>query len=164
MFDKKMETGSGGGMFVKLKDGQFITGVLAGEVKFYEKIWKDRPDQPTQRFKMNLLVKENGAISAKILDQGPSVWNQLVDMKEAGYNLLRTTIKISRKGSGKFDTEYTIMPIPNGVIDDISFSSLAAVKLNDLEKKESGPEKGPLAKPQDDLGSPPQWTEDDVPF
>jgi len=79
------EVGSGdGGDYVKLKAGGSVTGVLRGELHEYEVVWVGgksvlctTPGAGKFRFKVNLVVTENGAYVSKILEQGAQVYTQL---------------------------------------------------------------------------------------
>lgn len=139
-FDEpKQETS--GGLFIKLKDGDSVSGVIAGEELVKYKKWENgkttecdpEDERASFRFIVNMIVNENGGYKAKLLEQGRKVYDQLRELHESGYDLERTTIKITRKGSGLNDTTYTVLPVPNGTLNDKQLESLKEVKLNELK-------------------------------
>ena len=147
-FSFKTDVSSGGNSFIKLKDGESVTGVLAGEKKEYHYLGgygKPMEEVPPGtygarfKFKMNFIVVENGKLVPKILDAGKQIYNALKELAGNGgpesYDLSRYRIKISRSGSGQFDTEYTVMPLPNGALTDAQMKQIQAVELLPLESK-----------------------------
>ena len=59
------------------------------------------------------------------------VYNSLKAIN-ADYNLEGHFMKITRHGSTMNDTEYMIMPVPNGALDAAKEQMVAAVPLQDL--------------------------------
>jgi hypothetical protein len=139
---KKIESAGGGersNKFIHLKDGESVKGVCRGEVYEFFVKWIDgkahvvQSDAPGARskFRVNLIVSENNQMVAKIYEFGSSVSNQFYHLQE-DYDLSKTFVKISRKGSQMNDTEYMVIPLP-GTPDE---KALAKVELNVLEHKE----------------------------
>lgn len=136
--------------YASLKDGEAVEGVLRGTLVDHYTHWVDgkthvcsgratcelceQKIKASYRFKTNIIVKENGVLTAKILEQGKTVYEAIQALEEGGYNLDTTKIRISRKGS-KLDTVYTVMPVPNAVMSEETLKAIAAVKLNDLTTK-----------------------------
>lgn len=130
-------------VFIKLKDGDAVKGIVTGDECIYYKKWVDgktvdcspEDEGSSFRFMVNMLVNEEGTYKAKILDQGRKVYEALRDLSTDGYELDRTVIKISRAGSGLNDTRYTILPVPNGVLNDTQLEELSSIELHKLERK-----------------------------
>src|SRR5437762_12970318 len=94
---------SGGNTFIKLGDGGFVEGILKGEPVEFEQAFKEG-DKPKFRFRLNMIIQENGALTAKILEGGVSIYNQLAEQVEAGWVLEECYTRNSRTGVG-LDTE-----------------------------------------------------------
>lgn len=166
----KFRTGSKGSEgakhFIRLKDGDSVTGVLRGDLHEFYTHWvgqgtvlcprKSRVDtscklcnegqKPAFRFRVNMITKENDQLVAKIFESGWTVYEAL-GMMNAEYPMEKTTIKISRKGSGKNDTVYSVLPLRGGEISETADKQLDAIKLHDL----SGKEEQPREPGEDDL-------------
>lgn len=131
---------SGSSIYLKLKDGDVARGVLRGEAYDYFIKWEGNKSQECApddegakfRFRVNLVIKENGALTAKILEGGRMIYQQLADLNES-WDLEKTIVAIRRKGKG-LETEYSVTPDgPNCKVSDAFEKQLAAVKLHDLE-------------------------------
>lgn len=131
----------GSNLFLKLADGQSVTGVLRGEnYEFYNK-WINGKSQLTtaddpegkSRFRANFVTVEDGRLTAKIWEFPLTVYNQLADIAEE-YDLEKTKIKITRRGTGT-DTVYMILPLLKEPISAKAIKEIEAVKLNILEHK-----------------------------
>ena len=104
----------GGGLYLKLKDGEAVEGVFVGEpycyfAKFGDKTEYDKWSEGLSfRFKINFVTRgDNGEPVAKIFQQGSSFRDQLLDaIAEYGQDCI---YKIKRTGSGKDDTRYAIL-------------------------------------------------------
>lgn len=128
--------------YLKLSDGQSVTGVARGEIyKFYQR-WpqggqKEVFSVPTSgaslRYKINVVVPENGGFSAKVFEFGNKVYDQFAEIAE-NFEIENVKIKISRKGSGK-STDWFVLCL--GPVDSKALKSIAAVELNAL-----GPQEG----------------------
>ena len=140
-FEESPNTGNGSNIFVSLKDGESIKGIPQGKNKVFYKKWADgksvecdkSEDGAKFRFKLNLVINENGEYRAKVFEQGPSVYNALKELSE-DYNLEETVIKITRKGTG-LDTRYTVMPMPTK-LDDKQMKLIEAAELHSLEPQQ----------------------------
>lgn len=138
-FNENPETGNGG-MFIRPKDGESVKGILRGEPRVFWTMWdgkkshevsKDHPDARF-RFKINLVVNEDGQYKAKIFENGPQMYNDLKALTE-DYDLEQTVIKITRKGTG-LETRYNVMPLPKP-LDANQLAAIDAVELQNLEGK-----------------------------
>ncbi len=139
--------GAGGKDFLKLGAGASVKGVFRGDVHEFKQHWvaqrsslcpedatcelcKEGTSKAQFRFRLNVLINENGAYVAKIFEQGWTVYCQLRDMHASDYNLEKTIVKITRNGEGK-NTTYTIMPLPGtmGTVNAAMEKQLGAVPL-----------------------------------
>ena len=145
--------------FIKLKGGESVTGVLRGEPIEYEEPFK-AGDKPRFQFQLNIVVKENQALSAKILRGGWKLYEQLRHLAEAGWEMEKVYMKISRTGTTQNDTVYSAtpspVPVPQATLDQV-----AQVKLHELiipgNEQHAQPQPG-------DFDGPPAQTDADVPF
>lgn len=143
----KFERNFSSGNFIKIKDGESVTGIFKGEpVEFY--IHGNQADttacegegcprckageEKRFRFRLNFICKQQGAIVCKIFEQGKRVYRMLKDLNEMS-SLETTTLMIKRTGSSKDDTTYTIIPAMNAQLKPDEIEKLvASVQLNDL--------------------------------
>ena len=174
-FDQEFKNG-GGSSYLKLEDGESSKGVFAGEAYTFEQHNKfPKPstlctkvgcedclagDDPATKFRINFITKEGGGLKAKIFEGNWFVWSDLKKLNE-NYDLERYTVEISRKGV-KSATRYTIMPMPEGKINDEAFEKLKQIELCNLLHKGVEPVKKEAAPPEDDL--PPFDEDEDLPF
>lgn len=144
--------------FLKIKDGGSIQGVFAGDPhQFYQHSFYPEKRMPVVcedpstctlcaegkkanfRFRINIIVKENGALVAKVFEHGWKTWKMLENM-HSKFDLSRTAVDISKHGQGK-ETAYYIIPMPDGKVDDKMAEKLKAVKLVELESKVPTPKR-----------------------
>ena len=157
-FPAKSEGGGGGGAdFIKMKDGDVIEGCFMGDPIDFKDHFKAgvcegencpmcmAKNKPAFKFRINFIMQENKVLTAKIFQQGWNMYSTLSALAEAyekdGVDIQRQKFRITRKGSGKEDTEYQLIPIPNGIMPDAVFHLVKQVPLKDLtiglKKKES---------------------------
>lgn len=150
-FDKDPQTN--GGNFLKLKDGESVTGILRGEVKVFYITWEGGKSSEVPegtpgakfRFRVNLVVAEkDGVFVPKILEQGAMVYKAFKDLSE-DYSLDETIIKIKRTGSGQNNTEYSVMPLPKKP-EAATLKKLEALELLPLESEQK--EEAPAVEPE----------------
>jgi len=130
----------GGGDFLKLKDKESVVGVFRGEPLEYYAKWdgkKSSKCDPTDakarfRFRINIVVTDGGSLKSLIWEQGPLVYKQLKAIN-ADYLLEKHFMKITRHGSTVNDTEYMVMPVPNGALTPEKEAAANAVHLQDLK-------------------------------
>jgi len=115
------------GLFISMKDGDKVTGLFSGEPHIFKIHWIGQKsakclgkeicehcrggDKPKFRFKLNMIVKEDGVAMAKIFEGSYQMFLGLKNLHESDYNLEETVVTISRKGQ-KTDTRYTVLPVP----------------------------------------------------
>jgi hypothetical protein len=138
---------------LKLKPGESITGVFKGDPVDYQQHWvggrgvicegaacpycqeKDeegKPLKPGFRFRINFLTLENSQWTAKVFEQGYTVYKNLRSLHESDYNLEKTLVKITRYGSDK-TTTYQIVPLPKHEVSPELEKRFKTIKLNELE-------------------------------
>lgn len=170
----KSEEGGGGKNFLKIADGKSVVGIFRGDPREIQTHWigsrsyictEDASCQhcqagldPSFRFRINVIINENGAYVAKVWEQGKRVYNQLAALAESGYELEKTIVQISRQGDTKDNTVYTVLPRPGklGIVDAVTEKKIASVALIPL----GGDEKPAEPVVQEHGGV----TEDDIPF
>lgn len=160
-FTEDPQTNNSGGLFIKLKDGESVTGIFRGEPKVFYVQWNNGKSSECSkgaegakfRFRINIVVNEDKKYVAKILEQGALVYSDLKALNEE-YPLEETLVKITRNGTGT-DTTYTVMPM-RAQPDSKTLSAIALVELNSLESKE---------KTEKDFGPEPNFDENEhIPF
>lgn len=140
--DLPMGGGQGSTLFFKLKDGESKTGVCRGEIFEFTNKWVNgksflcSPDEEgaKSRFRLNIVVQEDGQFTAKIWEFPLTVYNLLADIAEE-YDLEKTKIKITRRGTGT-DTIYMILPLLKEPIPAKIQNEIDAVPLTILEHKD----------------------------
>ena len=150
---------SGGKNFIKLKDKESVSGIFMGDTQEFFCLWqegkyKEVPEGTAGasfRFRINFVVKEGSVYVPKILEQGKTVYQQLSDLHDE-YNLENVVIKITRNGSTKNDTTYTLLPLRQEISEETK-AYLRTLKLNDFSSKVS-----------DDPGPTPPGYDDEIPF
>jgi len=140
------EKQASGGKYLKINPGESVNVVFRGDPVEYRIHWKggksfdcnesscplcEDGDKSSFRFKLNAIVKENGAYVAKTFEQGFMFYDSLRSLQGAGYEIENHVMKVSRIGSGK-ETTYSVVPVPNGNLSDAQLSALASVELQNL--------------------------------
>ena len=132
---------TGGGIFLKLNDGESVSGVFRGEVHTFYSYWDQATrrsvivdadhDLARARYRLNFITKdESGQLVAKIWEFAGPFYDLLQEINEE-YALEETTIKVTRKGLGK-DTEYYPLPLLKQPLTAKALEQIAAVKLQTL--------------------------------
>lgn len=123
---------------IRLKSGESVTGVLRGDPYTFEHAFKPG-DKPKFRFKLNIIVPDQGNLTAKVIEGGWKLYNQLADAHKAGWDLEKSYTKISRQGSTVNDTVYsaTVMPTP---VSAETLAKVANVRLHKLDIQASASE------------------------
>jgi hypothetical protein len=132
------------GEFLKLGDKESVTGVFRGDPYKFSQHWVPgggggpctgkgcelcaEGAKKSFRFRINFLQLENGDWKPKIFEQGGMTYDKLADLHAGGYDLERTIVTVTRKGSGK-ETEYAILPKPKGDVTPEIEKKLSAIKL-----------------------------------
>lgn len=144
-------------VFIKLKDKESVTGVLRGDPYGFFKAFKEG-DEPRFRFQINMVIQENGAMVAKVFEGGESVYRQLKDYIDAGYNLEEHFVKITRSGLDK-QTKYSVIVLKDPVRPDV-LKQVQAVQLRKLGAKAAN-----QPAPQMPAGDAPEMPDfGDIPF
>lgn len=160
---------SGGGKnYLKLKAGESVRGVFRGDPVDYRMHWvggrgvdcppKDCPhcatgDKSGFRFRVNFVLNENGAYTAKVFENGWGVYEAMRALHEGDYNLEHHLVKLTRHGSGK-ETSYSIIPVPNGTLAASQEALVSAVALHPLTTTEESDSKEDTAPPHGDEDAP----------
>lgn len=138
----KFKASGGGGSsianLIKLKAGESVVGVLRGEPYEFEHAFKEG-DKAKFRFRLNMVTKVNGAMTAMVLEGGWKLYQGLRTLSEAGWDLETSFVKISRQGSGMNDTTYTAAVIPQAPTSD-ALQQVAKIPLNDLTGGQKQPD------------------------
>lgn len=172
MYFPAKKQGSGSKDFIRLKDGESVVGILSGTPIDFKTHWVNNGTKicsfytdgtcqyceqgmsPAFRFKVNFIIQENGMYVAKILEQGWTVYEAL-EALNTDYDLESWAIRITRKGSDKSNTTYSVVPLPSGKLDDVKMKALKMIKLHDLgikkEEKEEMPALSDSQEPDDVL-------------
>lgn len=141
-FDKAPEISDGGSKtFLKLKNGDSVKGVFRGDVYEFFCKWDgqksvacaETDEKARFRFRINFVMKENGAFTSKIWEQGAVVYNQLKDL-HSEYDLTKTLVTIKRSGSD-LTTTYSILPVKDGHVTPELERNLSDIRLQELGQK-----------------------------
>lgn len=174
------KSSGGGNLYVKIGDGESLTVVPRGEIFGFRVNWDggkavEIPEaNPANfnRFKMNVIVSDNGVYSARIWEFGIVIYNQLAAYSEE-MDLTKTKIKVSRKGLSKA-TEWLLIPL--GPVKSTEIVNIESVKLNILGSRAENDyqyDRTPYnnreadSLPPEDIpyfGDDPGITEEDLPF
>lgn len=139
---------STGKYFLRLKSGDSVKGVFRGEPYDFKQHWVNQRGsvcegdgcphckegkKPSFRFRLNFVLSENGAMVAKIFEQGWMVYESLRSLHGADYDLEKTVVQITRHGSGQ-DTTYSVIPLQGakGQVTEGFEKQLGAVALHNL--------------------------------
>lgn len=158
------EGGANSSNFLKIADGESVTGVFMGdEYCFYIKwvggksvLTEKNDPEGKQRLRNNFITTEKNSNEpvVKIWEFSPTVYKKLEEISKE-YPLDETKIKITRRGTGT-NTEYELTALA-GRHHDLKPEQIKVLKqipLLKLEKKASAPTNGAYA---------PSPTEDDMP-
>lgn len=119
---------------LRLKDGDVVNIIPRGEIYEFYSVFGTKgevsADTPSARarFKVNVVIFENGMFKAKILEFGKSIYSQLYELNHV-CDVTQTKLRFSRKGSTKDTTEYTLLPI---IKEPLSAGQMDAIRAVDL--------------------------------
>lgn len=140
-FPPRQNSGSDGpSNYLKIKDGSSVSGILMGEMYSY---WQTGFGQTAklvgvgegkERFRHNMAVKENDEYVMRVWEFGPKIYDILSALDEAGWDLNNTVITISRVGSTKENTKYTVTPNKKEP-PAATMKAIAGLELNKLEHR-----------------------------
>ena len=156
-------------LYLRLKADEAVNIIPRGEIYEFYSVFGTRGEITSQtpgaklKYKMNVIVNEGGTLKAKIYEYGSMVYDQLAEYSLV-CDVTRTKFKLSRKGSGKNDTEYKVLPLMNEPISEKLLATIEAIPLHQLGPK--SPQGEIQAPPSgfDDFGEPPPDTNDELPF
>ncbi len=171
-FTERPKAGAGdtGGptLYLRLKDGEAVNIIPRGEIHEFYSVFGTRGEVTSTtpgaklRFKMNVVVNEAGVLKAKILEFGMTIYDQLSEINKV-CDVTKTKIRLSRKGSGKSDTMYMLLPVVNEPVSPKVLATIEAIPLNILDgKKPTAMVNGEVFPP--DFGDPPTDGPEDLPF
>lgn len=155
--------------FIRLKDGETVMCLFQGEPHDFKQHWDGNKSRlctgegcidcskgikASFRFRINVVVSENGVLTAKIFEQGATVYKNLRTI-HANYDLSKNFMSITRTGSDRQNTAYMILPHKSGTISSDVAARLQSVVLHDLKNFEA------TAKAAE---TKPSETFDDMPF
>jgi hypothetical protein len=154
-FRDDIAEGNGPSNFIKLKDGESISGICRGEPFEQFVIWENKvktvvPEgTPGSKlnFKINFVVKEGTSYVAKVLEGGAQIYKQLAALSKE-WDLDQTVIIIRRDGI-ELNTEYTVMPAPpKQQAPGPALEFIASMELNDLDPQPEPPAPAPKTAPK----------------
>lgn len=141
MFSEEMK--AGGSQFVKLEDGQSVTGVFQGEPLEYKKNFKMKTEYPmglpvypegtSNSFKINFLVFKDGKFTPHVF-QGSGKAAVTLEKVVAKYGM-DYMFEISRSGSGT-KTTYSFLPERSLTAEEkteVKAHKLIELKVRDTE-------------------------------
>lgn len=175
----KIEGSTDSKNYLRLKDKDSVKGLFVGDPYEFRTHWAGQSshlcsednncercasgEKSTFRFRQNFIVKNETSYESKILEQGWTVYCTLKGLHEGEYDLEKHLMVISRVGSGKNDTTYSIVPAKNGEVTPTLAATLAKVPLIELRHKEEFLE-APV-KPHKDFVPEPAFDNDEqIPF
>lgn len=162
----KREHADGPSNYLKLKDGESVTGILAGELYSYFQTGFGPtakivgPGEGKERFRANFVVKEGDKYVAKVWEFGPKIYDILSALSENGWDLNNTLLTISRSGTTKENTKYTVTPSPKSPTQQ-AMKEIERLELNSLGPKEFANEIKPPVK---NYGPSDEDDSDSIPF
>lgn len=162
---KTREEASSGTAFIRLKDGDKMVGVFAGEpITFFsifkqQEMYSKKVQGSSFKFRINFIESQNGKWVPRILEQGAGMFDAIVACKEK-YGIDKVAFEIGRKGQGKDDTVYSVLFDNN--LTDADLEQLKKVKLFDLKPKT--PMKDKLDAPESHDSDVPPPDDSDIHF
>jgi hypothetical protein len=156
----------GSANFLKLGNNESASGMFMGDVHEFFVVWNEserrsypaEPGTPKSkfRFRINFVMKENGAFVAKVFESGGPTYDML-EILHNEYGLDKTAVKITKTGSGK-DTKFHIMALsPKSQPSEAQKKAMREVPLHDLGN-------GSPAQPNQNDNQDADSDGDDLPF
>ena len=146
MMFKPRPKGLGKDNFLKLTDGEEVTGVFRGDIYMFKNHWMGNgspsvecsgadcpvcatkpPKGPSTRFRVNFVTTKDGQWVAKIFEGGGELYDQLVVLDKK-FDLSSTVVDLSRTGKDK-NTRYNVLPRKDVPITKEMDAKIQAVKL-----------------------------------
>jgi hypothetical protein len=135
----KSGSSEGGSLYVRLKDGESIKFTPRGEIYEFYSVFGTRgevsPDTPGAKlkYKVNVIINDNGTLVAKIYEFGMTVYEQLYHMSMV-CDVTKTKFQLSRRGSTKENTQYTLIPVINEPLGPQVLAAFDKITLNILDR------------------------------
>lgn len=138
--DRMLDAG-GPNLYVKVKAGVPVTFTPCGEIYEFFSVFGTRgpvlPSTPGARirYKMNVATSDDGGRSFKmlILEFGKSIYDQLYEISQV-CDVTATKLRLSRKGTTREDTEYTLLPMIKEPLSPSMLNLIEGLELNTLDK------------------------------
>lgn len=137
--------------YLRLKDKESAKGLFVGDPYEFKAHWNGKSDdictednicshcaldqRPRFRFRINFIVKESNEYITKVFEQGLTTYERLKELNDGEYNLDTHLVTISRSGSTKDDTKYSILPVKNGELKPDQLREILKAPLHDLKHK-----------------------------
>lgn len=136
--DHKPPAGEGGGLYLKIADGESVKLRIASEPAIFDSL-NERDGEKSLNTRYGWLVYNQESKQPQILQQGVRFFRQIAALAQdeewgdpTGYD-----IRVTRQGSGT-DTTYTVMPSSNR--SSLTPEAKEALdKINLIEKLDAGP-------------------------
>ena len=146
MFDRIVEEKkkSDTDLFLKFKDGDSYVLCCRGNDLTYDFVWNDAKNKselvpvgtPGARFAFRINVVDRADMKMKILDKGKMIYNRLQELKQAGYEMDKTWVVVSRTGE-KLNTTYSVDVLPPAKqMTEEEFGKIEGLALHKLEHEE----------------------------
>lgn len=143
MFPPRQANGEseGGGLYLRLKDGESITGILLGNVHVFYSVGFGADTRVVgpgeggkKKYRHNFVVKEGQDYAVRIWEFGPKIYDQLSALEASGWELNKTLLTISRSGSTKENTKYTVTPNKKEP-SEAALKAMSSLPPHELEHK-----------------------------
>ena len=145
----KRDRVNGPSNYLKLKDGESVTGILRGDLyKYYETGFGPTakivgPGEGAEKYRANFIVKEGAQYVAKVWNFGGKIYDTLSALEESGWDLDHTLLTVSRVGTTKENTKYTVTPVKQ----EPSPSALKEIEKLELNTLTPKPFQNEIQKP-----------------
>lgn len=156
----KRSKGAGSSKYLRLKSGESVIGLLRGEIYEFFQVFENGKGRNVphgtrgakQRFKINIVVKENGQNTVKIFEFGRPVNNKLFILSKE-HDLTKSFVKITREGE-RLDTVWFVEMVSIKP-SEATLAALNQLPLNILEPQDHvEPEMDPFYEQQASLVKP----------
>lgn len=158
MLFEPRKKGLGKENFLKLSDGEEVTGIFSGAIHTFKRHWSQNTQRSTEcpgegcqicavdpeknypafRFRINFITTKDGQWVAKIFEGGGELYDQLVNL-DRKFDLAKTIVDIGRQGL-KQNTKYMILPrvdIPLTKEMDAKVKAVKLLALSETQAEES---------------------------
>lgn len=128
--------------YLKIKDGESVTGILVGELYTYYQTGFGPtakvvgPGQGKERHRANIAINGLFGFEIKIWEFGSKLCDDLASLSAAGWDMDKTFITISRSGTTKETTRWTVTPNKREPTT-IEMNTLSGLELNKLDHHNS---------------------------